>query len=335
MNNQIKKSASTESLSENDYGSKPIFEINNLDDILEIASQYTKKYKTNQDVQKLYEIRKQIKDINNMVGLEKLKEQLLYQIMFFCQNLQGSEMMHTVLTGPPGVGKTSVAQLIGKIYTKLGFLSKGTFKCVGREQLVGQYLGETAIKTEKVLKSSIGGVLFIDEAYSLGNGGTGDSYSKECIDTITKFLSEHTKDFVCIIAGYPEQLESCFFSKNPGLDRRFPWKYNLDEYNPKELNKIYEIQLRRTKWSLRRPKYTQTVQKLIEENKELFINNGGDTETFVNMCKMSHAKRVFGQRKTWKRYLIKDDIQKGFEMYKRNKKKKQEKFAIPPAMMYT
>jgi SpoVK/Ycf46/Vps4 family AAA+-type ATPase len=241
-------------------------------------------------------------------------------------------MMHTALMGPPGVGKTTVAQLIGKIYTKLGFLTKGTFKCVGRDQLIGQYLGETAIKTESVLKSSIGGVLFIDEAYSLGNGGEGDSYSKECIDTINKFLSEHTKNFVCIIAGYPEQLDSCFFAKNPGLDRRFPWKYTLEPYKPNELNLIYELQLKKTKWKLRKLKYRVTVNEIIKENKDLFKNNGGDTEIFVSMCKMSHAKRVFGQKRTWKKYLIRDDILKGFEMYKRNKKKKTD---IPPALMYT
>lgn len=331
MASQMQRNVSTESLS--DYCSTPLFDVNSLDDLLELAGQFNKKYKTNVDVKALYEIRNQIKAINSMVGLKELKDQLLYQILFFCQNLQGSEMMHTVLMGPPGVGKTTVAQLIGKIYTKLGFLTKGTFKCVGRDQLIGEYLGQTAVKTEQVLKSAIGGVLFIDEAYSLGNSGEGDSYSKECIDTINKFLSEHTKNFVCIIAGYPEQLQNCFFSKNPGLDRRFPWKYNLTPYKPDELNQIFELQLKKSKWALRKPHYSQTVNKIINENKDLFKNNGGDTEIFVNMCKMSHAKRVFGQRKTWKRHLIRDDITNGFNMYKLNKKQKTDK--KPPAMMYT
>lgn len=326
----MKKSDSTESLS--NYSSRPLFEINSLTDLIKIAEDPLNK--KNKDLQKVISIKKHIQEINDMVGLDKLKEQLLYQILFFCQNLQSSEMMHTCLMGPPGVGKTTVAQLIAKIYTKLGFLSKGHFKIVGREQLIGQYLGETAIKTEAVLKSSIGGVLFIDEAYSLGNGNErdSDSYSKECIDTLNKFLSEHTKNFVCIIAGYPEQMNNCFFSKNPGLDRRFPWKYTLEPYTPSQLKDIFELQLFKSKWRLRKPHYTDCIDKIINEYKDIFKNNGGDTEIFVSMCKMSHAKRVFGQRRTWKRYLIREDIKDGFELYQKNKKQKKEN--KPPLGMY-
>ena len=145
-------------------------------------------------------------------------------------------------------------------------------------------------------------------------------------------MSEHTKNFVCIIAGYPEQMNNCFFSKNPGLDRRFPWKYTLEPYTPTQLKDIFQLQLVKSKWRLRKPHYTDCIDNVIKEYKDIFQNNGGDTEIFVSMCKMSHAKRVFGQRKTWKRYLIRDDIRDGFELYKKNKKQKKEH--KPPFGMY-
>jgi len=325
------RSDSQDSMS--DYGSSPLFNINNISDLINIANKFPGQYRTNKDIEKLHKIKNELIELDKLVGLESLKEQLLYQIMFFCQKLQTNEMMHTCLMGPPGVGKTTVAHIIGNIYTKLGFLTNGTFRCVGRDELIGHYLGETAIKTEEVCSSCIGGVLFIDEAYSLGNSGEGDSYSKECIDTLNKFLSEHTENFVCIIAGYPEQMDSCFFSKNPGLDRRFPWKYTLTPYDSKDLNKIFELQLLKSKWTYRKSKYGNIVFKLIKDNHDIFKNNGGDTETFVSMCKMSHAKRVFGQRITWKKKLIHKDILSGFDLYKSNKKKKITN--NPPLMMYT
>ena len=111
-------------------------------------------------------------------------------------------MLHCVIEGPPGVGKTEVAKILGQIYRKMGILTSDKFKSVKRSHLIGGYLGQTAIKTQKVLDECNGGVLFIDEAYSLGNSEGKDSYSKECIDTLTAHLSENKQNFICIIAGY-------------------------------------------------------------------------------------------------------------------------------------
>lgn len=317
----------TQSMEDSESESE-LFDIQDLGDLIKIAQDYPRKYKKSLDIKKLWSIRAPLKKLHNLVGLDSLKKDILHQILFICQGLNNGEMMHTALMGPPGVGKTTVASILGEIYTKLGSLSKGTFRVVGREDLVAEYLGQTAIKTKKVLQGSLGGVLFIDEAYSLGSEqGDKDSYGKECIDTLTKFLSEHTKDFVCIIAGYETQLKKYFFDNNPGLDRRFPWKYDLEPYSCHELSNIFEYQLKAHKWKLKKPKYQQVLRGLIDENKGLFENNGGDTDNMITACKMAHSKRMFGKPQTWKRYLVPRDLKVGFEIFKKHKSKK-DNFSI-------
>jgi SpoVK/Ycf46/Vps4 family AAA+-type ATPase len=297
-------------------------EIKTFDDLVNVAYGYAKSCEENEDIADLYRIRRHLSKLKNMVGLDELKQQLVNQILYCIQDLHNDEMMHTALMGPPGVGKTTVAHILADIYKALGFVKKGKLIVVGREDLVGQYLGETALKTRYVLENAIGNLLFIDEAYSLGNTGSGDSYSKECIDTITKFVGEHTKNFVCIIAGYEKQLQECFFNNNPGLDRRFPWKYTLTTYKPLELVEIYVGMINKKGWRLKTPKKSKEIlAKVFSEHKEYFVNNGGDVQNFINSCKMAHGRRVFGGgRKAWKMHINSWDITKGFEIYKVSKK---------------
>ena len=163
------------------------------------------------------------------------------------------DFMHTVIYGPPGSGKTEVAKIIGRIFSNLGILTKKTFKKVSRNDLVAGYLGQTAIKTKDIIKASIGGVLFIDEAYSLGNSEKRDSFAKECVDTLCEALSEHKHNWMVIIAGYEKELNDCFFSLNDGLNSRFTWRFKLDSYKPGELKSIYEKQVRDFGWTISAP----------------------------------------------------------------------------------
>ena len=272
-----------------------------------------------EDVQKLKAVKHHLYTLNRLVGMEDLKKQLMYQILFFIQDLGCDEMMHTALMGPPGVGKTTVAKVIAGIYKSLGFLSKGKLILANREDLIGQYLGETALKTRTMLEISRGSVLFIDEAYALGSEGGRDSYAKECVDTLTAFLSENTKDFVCIIAGYESDLKRYFFDSNPGLDRRFPWKYVIKPYNPEQLTSIFFKGVK-SSWKIKKPKQANKyINALIKQNKELFVNNGGDVSNYINACKMAHSRRVFGSSWSSKKMLTLEDFDSGMELIKRNK----------------
>ena len=189
--------------------------INSITDLIELG-QSIKFYKNIDNVM-LWRITPYLEELNNLVGMRDLKESILYQLLYYIQGMnsrnQSEEYLHTILFGNPGTGKTTVAQIIAKIYQGMGILSKnGPFKIAHRDDFIAGYLGQTAIKTMKLLKSCLGGVLFIDEVYALGPGQEDkDSFSKEAIDTLTSFLSEHTNDFCCIAAGYEKDIHKCFF----------------------------------------------------------------------------------------------------------------------------
>jgi hypothetical protein len=141
---------------------------------------------------------------------------------------------HLVFVGNPGTGKTTVARLVGGIYRALGLLSKGQLVEVDRSELVAGYLGQTAIKTAEVVASAAGGVLFIDEAYSLA----GDQYGTEAVDTLVKEMEDRRDDLVLIVAGYPEPM-AIFITQNPGLASRFRTTIEFDDYSDAELVEIF------------------------------------------------------------------------------------------------
>lgn len=183
--------------------------------------------------------------LNSLVGLEKVKNQVcdwVDQIKVFQmrkeRGMSVPEMSyHLVFTGNPGTGKTTVARLMAQIYCALGILSEGHLVEVDRSDLVAGYVGQTAVKTRDVLKKAYGGVLFIDEAYSLSNGGAND-FGREAIDTILKEMEDKRGNLVVIVAGY-ENLMDNFIESNPGLRSRFKNFINFTDYTGGELLDIF------------------------------------------------------------------------------------------------
>lgn len=301
--------------------------INSIKDLIAIGK--TSKFYKNINCIMLWDILQALEELDNMVGMNSVKESIFYQTIYYLQNMhlknKNEEYLHTMILGKPGSGKTSVAKIIGSIYKNIGILSnKGTFKIAGRSDLIGEYLGSTAIKTTKILESCIGGVLFIDEVYSLGAGQKDkDSYSKECVDTLCGFLSEHKNDFCCIIAGYEKEVKDCFLSINPGLERRFPWVHKIDEYTSENLTDIFIKIVADIKWDLNIDK--QYIVNFFSTNKEFFKNAGGDIETFISKIKLVHSKRVFTLDKSHKFKITFEDIKEALILLKRYTLVKEDK----------
>lgn len=310
-------------------------EINNINDLIKLINDYKLEphIEYNINMVSLHKIKEPLEEINNMIGMYDLKTNIVDQILYFAQDLHKNknahgDFMHTVIYGPPGTGKTEIAKLMGKMYSKIGILKKGTFKKVTRSDLIAGYLGQTAIKTADVIKEALGGVLFIDEAYALGNPEKRDSFAKECIDTLCEALSDNKDNLMVIIAGYENELKDCFFNYNQGLDSRFVWRFKTEEYKPEELHKIFIKKVNDIGWSFSTE--NQITADFFKKNMDYFKYFGRDMETLLAKTKICHSKRVFCLPENEKRKLTLQDLEKGLEMYLKNddikKRKEAEEF---------
>lgn len=312
-------------------------EINNLSDIIQLLNDFPiiSNAEYNIDLEKLHKIKNSLVELNNMVGIHDIKNNIVDQILFYLQDFHlknGINYMHTVLYGPPGTGKTEIAKIMGKIFSQLGILKKGTFRKVVRSDLIAGYLGQTAIKTTKVIEDSVGGVLFIDEAYALGNSEKRDSFAKECIDTLCEALSNHKQDLMVIIAGYEQELKECFFSYNPGLQSRFPWILQTDKSTPSELRHIFLKMVNDIKWKIKDDNDIDV--DFFEKNKDTFPYFGRDMEILLLKTTIAHGRRVFCLDASEKTVISKADLERGLELFKKYNYEK-EKPSTSLCSMYT
>lgn len=301
-------------------------QVDKLEDLLKIIDEheYCEDTEYNIDLEALKKIQVELKQLNSMVGLDEFKGQILNQLLYFIQQLHvgvESDYMHSVLYGPPGTGKTEIATILGKMYSKIGILKKNVFKKVNRSDLVAGYLGQTAIKTSKVIEECLGGCLFIDEAYALSNNYEGDSFTRECIDTLCESLSKHKGELMVIIAGYKDELQTSFFKANRGLESRFIWRFYLEKYDSKELYQIFLKKVQENHWKLQ----NENIDLLpwFKNHHKHFKHFGRDIEQLFSYVKICHGRRIYGKKEE-KKLITLDDMNQGFAQFEKHSAIKED-----------
>ncbi|MGQ3478521.1 AAA family ATPase [Paenibacillus sp. F4] len=214
------------------------------------------------------------KELDHLVGLDNIKD-LVFEVYAFLQIahmrtdaglLSNAHVYHMIFKGNPGTGKTTVARIIAKMLQKMGVLSKGHLIEVERADLVGEYIGHTAQKTRDLVKKSLGGVLFIDEAYSLARGGEKD-FGKEAIDTLVKSMEDQKNQFILILAGYSGEMDF-FLRTNPGLPSRFPIQLDFPDYTVDQLIQISEMMAKERDYILMPQSILKMKEHLLNERND-------------------------------------------------------------------
>ena len=238
--------------------------------------------------------------LESLVGLDKVKKDVknLVNLMKVRKLRQENDLpvppmsLHMVFMGNPGTGKTTGARLISGLYAAIGVLSKGQLVEVDRSGLVAGYVGQTALKTQEAIKSALGGVLFIDEAYSLSSGGEND-FGREAIETILKAMEDHRDDLIVIVAGYDEPMQK-FLSSNPGLESRFNKYFYFPDYTGEQLLAIFKNQCKKNSYTLS-PEAEEAAKALFDrlyEERDDNFGNGRDVRNCFEDMIVRQSNRV-------------------------------------------
>jgi stage V sporulation protein K len=248
-------------------------------------------------------VRVVLADLDRLVGLEGVKRHVREIHAFTsiqmkrkaCGLAHETTGLHMVFTGNPGTGKTTVARVLGRLFREMGLLPGGHMVEVERADLVGEYIGHTAQKTREVVKRAVGGVLFIDEAYSLARGGEKD-FGKESIDCLVRAMEDHRGELLLILAGYPAEME-WFLCQNPGLRSRFPIIIDFPDYSPEDLLRIGDGMWRTRQYELT-PEARAFLRHLLQSALWSATGDEGNARAMRNLVERSlrcQALRLMGR----------------------------------------
>lgn len=258
----------------------------------------------------LSKIKANVKSLINLVKVRKLREE---------NGLSVPPMsLHMVFMGNPGTGKTTVARILAELYCAIGVLSKGHLVEVDRSGLVAGFVGQTAIKTGDVIKSALGGILFIDEAYALASKDATNDFGHEAIETLLKSMEDHRNDFIVIVAGYEELMEG-FISSNPGLESRFNRYFLFEDYSSGELYTIFDGMCTKNEYTLgdEAKEYAKQHFEMVYETRDENFGNARDVRNFFEDVVTVHSDRVSCIEKPTRDDLMtftKEDLEKASEM---------------------
>lgn len=249
-------------------------------------------------------LREMEEEMTTLVGMQNIKETLkeIYAWIYMNKRRAAAglktspQVLHMMFKGNPGTGKTTVARLVGKLFKKMGVLPKGHLIEAERADLVGEYIGHTAQKTRDLIKKADGGILFVDEAYSLGRGGEKD-FGKEAIDTLVKHMEDKQHTFILILAGYSYEMDN-FLKLNPGLHSRFPLVFQFPDYNVNELMEIASRMLGDRQYELSMDAKNRLREHLIyaKTAQQSTFSNGRYVRNIIEKAVRTQAVRLLHHR---------------------------------------
>lgn len=261
-----------------------------------------KKEQSKNDIENKNLEKEALKELNSLVGLTKVKQ--IINELFALEQLQKRRkkaglstdpiVLHMVFKGNPGTGKTTVARILGKLLKGIGVLERGHVVEVERADLVGEYIGHTAHRVQENVRKSLGGILFVDEAYSLARGGEKD-FGKEAIDTLVKAMEDNKDKFILILAGYRNEMDY-FLDTNPGLISRFPIQIDFPDYTIDELLQIAELMVKKRQYILTESAKRRIMKVIISDNRNKEMGNARLVRNIIERSIRKHAVRIINKK---------------------------------------